>query len=477
MVLSERISALSCWLDGNLHWIYLSFAIPLVTLSALLVPPLRVPDEPWHLIRAAHISNAGFVERAVKGIVGGDVDPGMVEFNSIAQRNIPRAVKFLEKRKIFGIKWKHSDQWIEIRGTTRYAPFLYLPQAIAFVFSRSANLTVLNSFYVARIANGLCAVATVCIAIALCRRGKLFLFCIALLPMAVFMMGSLSQDAGVIALSLLVAALITRGSLARARDYLILASAIALLAVSRMPLIGLGLLLWLPMWRLTKVISLRGQLITSICVAFFFFTWLELTVWLQGPVQSGAQAAPQSQLAFLRAHPIEVVSAPLDTVVSDYRGWYRMFIGQLGWLDLVLPDLVLAGGGALVLAGAFVCSAEPAERNSIDAILTFIASAGSLLVFMWILYLTWSPVGSLKVVGMQGRYLFSFIPLFAVIIPKCALGNKRFFAPLKCALTILCIVAVPTLMIFTIDTIQRHYRIAAIYPAARSLGNGGFLLG
>lgn len=443
--------------ERYLHWIYLAIALPSVVAFALIVPPFRVPDEQSHFIRAAHIAEGGFVESSRDGLIGGYVDTGLVQFKAVAFKSSPRSLTELESRRVRTMKWKHASRWLEI-GASRYFPGLYAPQALALLTGRALDLRLLTSFYLARIANAVVGVAIVCLAIALCRRGKLFLFAVGLMPMALFMTGSVSQDAGIIALSLLCAALMTRATNAKHIDYWLLTSIITLLALGRIALIALVILLWLPAWRKGRVITFTHQTLATLFTVACVWGWLSLTQHLQGPIQGGPYADSGSQTDFVRQHPFILLTAPWTTVTSDYASWCRMFVGQLGWLDVPLPMTVLVAGGiALLIAATVTVLQESLSYGKVDYSFVAAACIAAPVLLMWALYVVWTPVGAAKVQGMQGRYLYSVVPLFAALLPAWQAARMASRHGIRLAGTAICAVLAVFLSLTSLHQLVAHY--------------------
>lgn len=471
---------LQSWLNRRLHWLYLGLAAPIVTGSALLTPPFRVPDEQEHFLRSARVASWGFVEFSKDGIIGGYLDGGAIAFASILfddwEGRLAPAIGQPKMKRAKKVGWTHEYHWRRIAGTSRYPFLLYLPQATGLATGRLFGANVLTSFYFGRMLNGLSAVAIACLAIALARRGKLLLVSIALLPMAVFEMGSMSQDAGIIALALLCAAIISRGRGANRRDYIILAGGIAILATARLPLIGLGLLLWLPMWRAHNRIGIKLQLAASAACLFLFCSWLAFILRIQGPVQAGPGASMNSQLAFLQSHPMAVLTTPWETARSDYNNWYRMFIGVLGWLDVNLPNSAYRLGAVALVCAGVVCVTERSSHMVVDRLLVGFTMGITLMSMLLLFYLTWSPVGASTIQGLQGRYLFAMMPLITTVLPSCRCAGRGWTALVACLTVVLCTGILLFLTIVSRREIRRHYRITSQLESCHEMASSHFSL-
>lgn len=447
----------------NLHWLYVILALPLVTISALVVPPFRVPDEQAHFFKAANIAGGRLLESGVDGVANGKVDAGLIEFETIMNQHCPGPVTADEWQQASGIKWaKEGHDW-DVSGTSRYSPVLYLAPSAGLAIGRVMNLSVLTSFALGRTFNGLAAVAIICAAIAMSRRGKLFFFALGLLPMAFFMMGSFNQEAGIIAISLLCAALITRTLNPSSNDFFLLAGCVVVLAGARLPLLALGLLLWLPTWRTNKRIGLKVQFATTAICGLLVYGWCALTLRMQGPVRVGPSAAPSIQMIFLREHPLDALAVFWRTVASFDGDWFQMFVGRLGWLDIPLPNAAYVAAGVMILAAAIVCSLEGGSDWRIRS-LTAATFCSALVLLVFSFFLAWTPVGSPTVQGIQGRYLFGFVPLLAMIFPQVRIphpGGIRVLVPVCVAL---CAVIAVILGIVALYQVEKHYQLALINP-------------
>jgi hypothetical protein len=277
-----------------------------------------------------------------------------------------------------------------------------------------------------------------------------------------------AQDAGIIALALLAAALLSKGGEGKRVDYVLFAGIVAVLAIARLPLAGLLILLWLPMWRARNAVTLRQQFIASAACALLFVTWFAATVRSQGPMRPGPRASPELQLQFLHDHPLAILSVPWKTFLSDHAYWYTGFIGRLGWLDILLPDPAYWWAGILLLSAIAVCLVERSNHTLVDRLLT----ATAVIITLWItllgFYLSWTPVGAPIAEGMQGRYLFGMVPLLSIFAPHLALPQNRWATLLTRSCVILCASILLILAVKARRQIKRHYQPVAISVQASS---------
>jgi uncharacterized membrane protein len=142
--------------------------------------------------------------------------------------------------------------------------------------------------------------------------------------------------------------------------------------------------------------------------------WLVLG---SGPVLSetvaGGGVLGGAQARFLLAHPLAVPGIAWATLDAFWFSFVQQFVGVLNWLDLLLPPGFI--DGAIVVLGLLLALGWRAVPAAVPVVLML--SAG--LVF-GALYVTWSPVGSPVVIGVQGRY---FLPIAAM--GAAGLGRSR----------------------------------------------------
>lgn len=451
--------------ERYVHWMYAVIAVVVVSENAMLVPPIRVPDEQEHLFRAADISYGGFVEHARSGIVGAAVDTGLIEFESAlfadSVSGIPGPISYRRVAQIKAIHWQGRTAWRAIPAASRCGPLLYLPAAAMLYVCRHCGFTVLSSFYLARLANGFAAIAIITFAIAASQRAKLLIAAIALLPMATSMMGSISQEGGIIGASLLCAGLVTRGDVATRRDYILLAAAIAALGLARPPFVCFAGLLWLRMWRQQASIPLIWRAATPFVCAFIVAAWLFTTLKLQGPIWTGPTAVMAAQQAFVQQHPLALPMAVVRTIVVDFVSWYEMFIGRLGWLDVPLPTVIHLCATMSLFLGIVIMLTEPSQNCRFDRILIAGTAACVLFMLLLTLYFAWTPTGASTVVGMQGRYLFGIVTLFLVAMPSIRV-KSGFAAKTARAVGTYVALLLPIYSITaSVRTVQRHYKVVA----------------
>jgi uncharacterized membrane protein len=161
-------------------------------------------------------------------------------------------------------------------------------------------------------------------------------------------------------------------------------------------------------------------------------------------------------MAFLREHPVDAAAVFWRTVAPADGDWFQMFVGRLGWLDVSLPNAAYLAAAVMLVIAALLCSLEQGSDwrlRSLTAVTLCLVLALLLLSFL----LAWTPVGSPTIQGIQGRYLFGFVPLLILILPEIrvpGLTGTRVLVPVCVGV---CAVVAVCLGITAICQIQRYY--------------------
>lgn len=211
-VLSSRLFA----------YIYLCIALPTELLLSFLVPPMQVMDESRHFVRACQISQGGWRSELdpTTGRGGGLLPVAVADFvrhwmdtDSLRSEDGLRTIL----ARIEAIHRSAQQQapiankkFVEFPSAGVYPPSLYIPQSAGIRTARFFSDKVYVWFYSARVFNAVCAVLLVFLGLRLAPQHQLLLIIPAVLPMSLFQIASISNDASIIALAILFVALCIR---------------------------------------------------------------------------------------------------------------------------------------------------------------------------------------------------------------------------------------------------------------------------
>ncbi|GJH26020.1 DUF2142 domain-containing protein [Caballeronia novacaledonica] len=416
----------------NLAIVYACLAIPTGLFLATTTPPLQTPDAIFHVYRTFQVSNGGFVARRVGGSSGGQVDVALVD---LANLMFPMATRPEVKydaslrAKAVSLRWTGHLADAEFPGSAIYPAYAYIPQAVAIRVGRALHLSVVRSYTLACVFDLLVSVALTAWAIFIGRRVSLAIFTVGLLPCALMLFGSVSDEVLLIPTCFLLIAYADRfmheNRLLRGRD-LIIGGALATLCITaRPPYAGLLLLAFMPGLRFDPAerdYRLLRRLVVVIVTGVVSFGFIELfnhSAWT--PV-----APPRSisgQIQFLASQPMDIPRIAWATLQTWGAFYWVSFVGVLGWLDTHMHQgyYRIAIVALLLALGIPALNARLAERHALQnrCVLLF-ACLSSLGMIFASLYMFWTPVGKGVVDGVQGRYFLGLAPLIALALPMIA---------------------------------------------------------
>ena len=403
--------ALVPWLLAALFCVYAAIAVPAI---ALLMPPFQAADELNHAERANQIAAGGLLASRLDddNRSGGAVDLGLDRLATVVGKlRFHREVK--ETRAMAdqaaGIGWG-GKALMSFPNTAIYPPLLYLPSALGQLAAKAAHLSVLHGMILSRLLNG--AIAASISAAAIAASGGLapLLFTLLCLPMVLALFGSLSQDALIISLSALSATLLARMAAGRP-GFALGCAALALATMARvayLPLCLLPLLLPVP---LHARLAATGGTVAAV------LGWTLLADHAVLPHRASVQMA--QQLHALLRHPGLCPVLLRSTVQIQWvQGcpYCREAVGVLGWLDTPLPNPYYALAG-LVLLAAFAASRGPGTLVGLRRLAAIGLVAAAVGIVFALQYLSWSPIGSRTIEGVQGRYFLPLVPFLGLVLP------------------------------------------------------------
>lgn len=306
----------------------------------------------------------------------------------------------------------------------------FLPGALGMAVARLLGLGALGCLYGGRLGNLLAYTAICWLALRQAQKYRPALLAVMLLPLSLFMGGSLSYDATLLACYYLMIALLLRDDWTTSTAVTYLA-ACAFVSVAKpyLNLLWVALVLLVPLrawhakgrrwqWSLG---CLAGALAATVATETY-----GRVMRYNYPViarQGGEAVGGMEQLIFVLSNPLRSMATFWGTLCEN-----EFFIGQLGlfgWKDLPIQALNLLGP-VMLLAAALLCAPQkPAlGRCRCAGLGVFAALYG--LGAIAAMYITYTPVAMVRVVGLQARY---FLPVFLVLVLLAAPLLRRLLAP------------------------------------------------
>ncbi len=391
----------------------------------IAVPTGQAPDERAHALRADSVRHGVIVGRrweaspapATQNTVrfayhqaGGTADPALVV--ALAPfADLPPDARLTPD--LFAVA--RATPWqgpaiVDFPNTIQYPPVFYAGGAIALAAAQGLGFGPYDATIAMRLVNAAQFLALGGLALWFAVAGRLCLFVLLTLPMTLFVASSTSQDGIMIAAAALAAALVSRmwrtpalpaGRLA------LLALILAAFITARPTNAPLALLLLLPQAGMIW----RQRLVAFAAVTLATLGWTVLvTMPLAVTLREGVDAA--AHLAQITTSPgifLGKLRTTLDANLGDY---FAQMVGRFGLLQILMPDWSLQAyllPVAAAIVGDMVQPAAAPRTRLVAALAIILGGAGLIAVAQ---YLTWTPVGSAQVEGVQGRY---FLPLAVVV--------------------------------------------------------------
>lgn len=410
--------------SAGLAVLFLMYGLVAVGLLAVTMPPYQNPDEVAHFMRAEAISRGGVIGARFPTIGGG----GVIDFGIERSAAVFEPLKFHSERKVtramaekaLAVEWGREAGPRGFANTAIYSPVSYIPAVVGIWIGKGLHLPVIRTLVISRLLMGLTGIAIATVAIAIAGCGAPFLFVILSLPMSLALMASPSQDAMIVALGALAAALLISAfqkSRLTSEAFVVLCTALAIIATARPPYVPIAVVpLLIPGRRLA------GRIIGVACVLGAAILWSMVAAKLTG-VAIPPGVDPTAQALRLLAHPAKIAPLVIDTFKFSGDLFLRGFIGQLGWLDVDMPHFynVIALSELLlgtILAALTLRGISMGRGTRLTLALVILIAAAAIFALQ---YLTWTKVGAPIIDGVQGRY---FLPLAMLSVGLLASSGR-----------------------------------------------------
>jgi len=378
-----------------------------------LVPPLQVPDEGDHWFRAWALTE-GELTADGQGMItlpGGFANMADLYTRLLGDEGmlgLPVSLEGQEGFRGYEDLFNSPGPTGTVRVVSRvasYGPLGFLPQAMGVGLGRLVGTEPLTSFYLARLTNLFAAVALLFFAIRLAPFGKQLILLLALLPMTMYELASVSCDALTISGAMFFTSLLlwasTRVTLRRADVALVVLSAALFLNVKP----GYWALVLLVMLITPAQLGGRLRYVAFVAANVLVVVGAFLIIYQITGVDARVQAVgvPRAQLLFILQEPLSFLGILWANFQGNLLAWTLQTIGVLGWLAFALqPALYLIA--LLAGLGFFFRMREEVSLRPWRRVLLAAAGGAVFLTMAVALYAFLEPIGSDRVY-MQGRYL------------------------------------------------------------------------
>jgi uncharacterized membrane protein len=315
------------------------------------------------------------------------------------------------------VRWQGAYAFHPTSAPSHYFPILYAPQALGLRVGELLNLSVLDSYQLAKLFALIAACVLIYWALSI-YPFSLAVLGLFVLPMSLFQMGSASLDGIAHAMSFFVIALYlrisqqssTKQSTAGAINSsfwpgILLALCITLLTSSRMQLLPLLFLLW----SCSRQTGQKKYLYYAAAVGIFALTWILFSITTVVDTKVTTSLTPIQAISFYLAHPITGVQVLFSTLtnLAILKSYATSFIGVLGWLDASLPKAQYGLLGALLVFLVALCfSWRPQGLSKHHQVVLVLCAVCSMGIVFAALLIQWTPHPATVILGVQGRYFF-----------------------------------------------------------------------
>ncbi|MEX5293927.1 DUF2142 domain-containing protein [Kocuria sp. CPCC 205268] len=421
------------------------------TVFALMVPSAWGPDEHTHFKRAYQVSQGGFAPERLPDegpypVYGGAVPATAQEFmaehggapRSKERNSDPLYTATEERARALDAPLAGEHVLTSFSNTAAYSPVPYLPSALGARIATAAELDIGTAWTLMRMLQVLAYTAVASVGL-WALRGTRFLwvgFCVALLPTALFQSAVISADSVTNAVVLAFTAIVLRATvldrsgapLTRAELGTVLASAVALPLMKPTYVILSLLLLAVPLRKYPLPRRRDGRPVAAslVLTGCLLLTLLGFAVWmslaagtteamgaLRGPEERHT-VRPGDQLAFVLGEPVAVLGIAARTILIADWDYAAGFVGQMGYGPGRTIDGPFVGAVCWLVAvgAAFFHGPRTAASRRVAVWFAAVLLLNVAAIF-GTLYLSFAPVESGIVNGVQGRY---FVPLALLLL-------------------------------------------------------------
>jgi uncharacterized membrane protein len=432
------------------------FAIVILgSILSVLIPPMQSPDEIEHTDRAYLLSVLSRTRTPPNLSTGGYVDDGLQQYQATWAQALAAKPDARVSRETANqtsvIRWTRKRDYTGIPGAAPYFPLGYLPQAVGFRIGQTLDLGVGTSYRLARLSALVAVAAIIAYAFSIFPPNALVI-CLLALPMTMFQISSASADGMAFAWTVLAASLFRYGmqrdeTLSAWKGALLILSTF-MIVTSRPQMVGVLVLPAAVFLARKDKRALMASIISAACAV----GWVGYGVASTVDLRSARSVTSKQVVNFYLRHPTDLVGIIWRTMTdpATMGGYWREFVGILGWLDRPMPTITYWAAG-VVLVCAVIVSFSRRIGGATRALLALAALLAVPLTFMALL-MSWTELSANVINGVQGRYFTA-----PAILGAYALGIWGTREPRNTGAAVLCAAFVTFSATMTVSTLLWKY--------------------
>lgn len=407
-------------------FIFVIVALIIGFMYICVIPPFAVPDE------AAHFATTYSQSSKLMGKQATDSQGNILIEEQLWHRGND-ATKDAYLDEVCGaLKRGNNSQIIATRPPLSGVYLGYIPQVIGVTVARICGAGPIQIILTGRVFALIFYCLCMFYAIKLIPYNKQMLMIIGLFPMTLQQVMSYSYDAVIIDASFLLTAIVISkiDEKKEINKEEIILSLFLIAIIASIKFIYLAILL-LALLIPYEVFNKKKQFYAIGAIAFSILVIMGTRLTSITDALGDGDAVLNNQvgkisLTYCLHNPIytfELLWRTIERVSSDYLG--QMVSTQLGDLCINTPNLILIG--FLIL---FIISSIQVENQKVIAnmktrglcIITFIIVGGLIIAS---LMFSWTPIGSLTIQGVQGRYFLPVLPLVGIAMQNRTIVLKK----------------------------------------------------
>ena len=387
--------------------------------------PIQSPDENAHLARAYAISQGQwFLTTPAGNSSGVSIDSNLAHFmhGYLENIHIPGYRLSTEKKQsLNALQWSGESLFFPAPGTGYYNPLIYLPHATGLWLGKTFNYSIGQSYQLVRFFCFTLSLMTLFLAYRIYTPNALISFLL-ITPMALFQMLMPTIDG--LSHSVLILILCWYMQLSQNifiskkiklhRIWLIgfvFCMLICFLVTTRFHSLPLILLiLFLP-----SIFSLPQKFLGFLLAILIIGSWAILTSQFLVDLRISSSLSTSQILIFYLTDPqkwwfifINTISAQTQWII-----FAEGFIGILGWLHIYLSNWYYYFYSMLLLIFLILTLNHQTDFQLKRFLLFSVISVLSIFTIFNALLITWTPLASDTILGIQGRYFW--IPLCCLV--------------------------------------------------------------
>jgi len=412
----------------------------------ILTGPFRVPDERNHFMRSYQVSEFRLLPFISAGYPGDNLPSSLARLSLALDSHADNHIEPAQISRARSLSLRPEQrEFVHFSTSAIYSPLAYVPSALSIAMGRTFGAGPLALIYFARCGNLLVGAWLISLAISHAGFARPAALIVALFPMTLSQVASVSADAMTYALTFLWLALVMEVvvgkevPLSRKRIVLLVCLALALSQLRPpFPLLSL-LILLMPVKRF------GGKVAILVCSAVVLASILPAAAWNAPAARLFVNPIPEhninpaAQMEWVVMHPAAFWDrAERDLMRHGLEYWEQM-VGRLGWLNIYLPSWICVGFAAVFAACLFTGPRAPPSPLWWQRIALALMVLGGIVAIELSVYLSFNPVRSPFVIGVQGRYFTPFAAVATYALSNSLLSRAPFdlLCKLVCSLFVL----------------------------------------